>query len=1112
MKYTPFDNTSLFLPSPLPESVTSGYYLPGDTTPPAEISLADSWDAFKGYYFFLSTPIAADNTDALKTLQEQLTAEASLQNPLHTGACWLLNGTTLTVQALLQTGTDSGNVSIQTAVDLGFGTYQLPLFEGAGVVFQPEGVICAGYPAVPGAQAAATEKSLSVAVIGEQAGVLTGEVMISDFSNDIYAGWSAGFRYNMPNPATGVPCSQYYPLFNNQPATYWLLDVHWDPLHPLDDSRSYMAFTGISFGLQKITGEEDRFEIIPATGATLDSWWRTIYGQPVTLRPVTNGANPAQLVFQLYADPEKSPAYYLAPKGAFELQAAPGDDGVCQLLPGLSGTESLQFTPGDHIVFYPGNAANAPSGLASQELNNTYTASYAFIEARTAAAVVYSAAPPVASLYQASTTSGLLGPFYAPSAQLPATGSDTLCFPMAPYAGISTVQADAFPPEYLASFESSLLGTAREQKMAAMPVPTGSQVTADPVTTTTPQGLLATISGMQWQEVLLALNTELPVNFRFTNLPAALRSAFQTEDLFLVISDAGNIGTFDNALSIEGWEFNVNVPTRDPDKDPEQKNILILKFRKGAITDLITNTTQWTDGVTFNYDADQLTSTQTWLMEYCTEATDMAKNNSHFASFANIIQDPEWYGILALRTDISLGNFPSDLRGLLGAMDLTRFYAHHVGVQVSFVQENSSNTTQPLALKKSNMFGLISYIDPAYQQTQGGGTAATTGLRAFEAGQNSVDNVSYAYKVLVLQVAFANSVLINFNSKLELTARKWFEEAASLNVPDSGDDDDETTEPANYAMIFNGHYENQDGHRAYTFLTQQDLTYQYFLTSKVLTCIEFVKAQFQTISSVASTTVPGTDDVKARFTFYGYLNFSQQEKFDCFSYGSEKGQETQHNRGLYFSNLCLDVSFSLDTAANTTSGLEIVLNPDDVSFDQSLSTIRNNSFAAAFPVSPNAILRGSGDNTPKKLRYLQVVPPPDFSTAGLQPVWYAINFDLHWGGPGALASQAGFIPQLMLAWSPGAASVNVEIFVRLPGSGSGNTFSIQNVLKLSAGPFQLKQVEHSGDKISYNFFLLNLSLSLFGVKLPPAGNTNLVLVGDAEQPGSLGWYGAYINK
>jgi hypothetical protein len=55
-------------------------------------------------------------------------------------------------------------------------------------------------------------------------------------------------------------------------------------------------------------------------------------------------------------------------------------------------------------------------------------------------------------------------------------------------------------------------------------------------------------------------------------------------------------------------------------------------------------------------------------------------------------------------------------------------------------------------------------------------------------------------------------------------------------------------------------------------------------------------------------------------------------------------------------------------------------------------------------------------------------------------------------------------------------------------------------------------VEHSGDKISYNFFLINLSLSLFGIKLPPAGNTNLVLIGDAEAPGTLGWYGAYINK
>lgn len=1107
MTYTPFNNTSLFLPDPLPETITYGYYLPGDNKP-EEISLADSWNTFKGYYFFLSTPIEAVNTEALTALQKNLAAATSLQNPLHTGACWLLNSAnSFAVQAALQTNIAHDNVIILTNVNLGFGTYQLPLLEGGSLLFQQEGILCAGYPAVPGAQPASATKSLSLTLTGDQAGILTGEATISDFSANEYTGWQAGFRYNMPNPATGVSCSQYYPLFNNDPAAYWVLNVHWDPLHPLDDSRSYMAFTGISFGLEKITDTGDRFQIVPSAGDTFESWWRTIYGQPVKMRPVTDGPNPAQLVFQLYADPLRSPAYYLAPKGTFELQATPDKNGVCQLLPGLSGTESIQFIPGDEIIFYPGNAANAASGLVSEQLDNTYTTSYAFIQAKSADAVVYSAAPPVASLYQASATTGLLGAFYAPSAELPATGSNTLCFPMAPYAGIDTLPANAFPPQYIATFESNLIAKAREQKMAEMPVPVTADA-AEATVTTTPQGLLATISGLQWQEVLLAKNTELAIDFRFTSLPAALRNAFQSEDLFLVISDATNIGTFDNALSIEGWQFNVNVPTRDPDHDPEHKNILILKFRKGAITDLLLNTTRWTDGVTFNYDANQLVSTQTWLMEYCNEAITMEENNPHFASFAAIIQDPEWYGILALRTDINLGNFPDDLRGLLGAMDLTKFHAHHVGVQVNFVQQDAGNTDQPLAVKKSNLFGLISYIDPAYQQTQGGAAATATPKLPFEADQNSVDDVTYAYKVLVLQVIFANTVLTNFNSKLELTARKWFEDAASLNVPGSNTGSD----PANYAMIFNGHYENHDGHRTYTFLTQRDLTYQYFLTSKVLMYIEFVKAQFQTVSNVVSGTLPDIEDIKARFTLYGFLNFRAQENFDCFSYGSEAGQETQHNRGLYFSNLSLDVSFSLNTVTNITSELKIVLNPNNVSFDQSMSTIRNKSFAAAFPVSPNSILQGSGDNTPKKLRYLQVVPPVDFSTAGIQPVWYAINFDMHWGGPGALASQAGFIPQLMLAWSPGATGVNVEIFVRLPGSGGGNTFSIQNVLKLSAGPFQLKQVVHDGDKISYNFFLINLSLSLFGIKLPPAGNTNLVLIGDAAQPGALGWYGAYINK
>ncbi|MBV7529893.1 hypothetical protein [Chitinophaga sp. sic0106] len=1108
MTYASFDKTGLFLPTPIPENITAGFYLPGNNIPET-MSLSESWSTYKGYYFFLLTPIAASDTTALKTLQTSIADITDLQQPLHTGACWLLNNpASATVQSILQATVENDNVIVYTNLHLGFGTYQLPIFQGAPLLFTEEGGIAAGYPAVAGAQDAAPSKSLSINVIGDQAGVIIGEAMINDFSNNSYTGWAAGFRYNMPDPQTSLPSSQYYPIFNNNPETYWHMGIHWDPLHPLDPSRSYMNFTGISFGLEKITDTTDRFQIVPENNAVMESWWRTIYGQPITLQPVTTGGDPAKLVFQTYSDPVQPIAYYLAPKGTFILQAKPNDTGRCYLLPGLSGAESIQFVPGDAIIFFPGNAANAASGLSSPTLDTTYTAAYAFILAQTNAPTIYSTAPAVASLYKPSATTGLLEAWPAPAAELPATGDNALSFPLVPYAGIITVADNAFPEQYIPAFESRLLATTREAVMNRMPPPKEKSDVAETVTTTTPQGLLATINGFTWQEVLLAKNTELPVNFRFTDVPAILRSALQTEDLFLVISDTKNIGTFDNKLSIEGWQFNVNVPTRNPDAAPDLKNILILKFRKGTISSLVQQTNQWTAGVDFNYDTDQQTAISTWLSQYCQDAIEMAATNDHFAEFAKIIQDPNWYGILALQTDIDLGNFPKDLRGLLGAMDLSRFYAHHIGVQVNFVAQGNQNTgSQSLDVNRSNLFGLISYMDPTYQQNQGGDTASAlaSGLR-LEIAQNTTDDISYAYKVLILQVIFSNTVITNFNSKLQLTARKWFEDAATLNVPGQYKENP----PANYAMIFNGHYENHDGHRTYTFLTDKNLTYQYFLTSGVLNYIEFVKAQFQTTATVVNPNSPDFETVNARFSFYGYLNFNPLDKFDCFSYGGEADQPLIKQRGLYFSNLALDVGFTLNTKNNTTAGLAIVLNPDNTSFDQSMSSYRTKSFAAAFPVSPNAILRGSGDNNPKKLRYLSVVPPVDFVTGGIQSQWYAINFDLHWGGPGGLASAAGFLPQLLLSWSPGAAAVNVEIFVKLPGSGSANTFSIQNVLKLSAGPFQLTQVK-GNDNISYNFYLINLSISLFGIKLPPAGNTNLVLVGDADQPGNLGWYSAYIN-
>lgn len=1109
--YTPFQpDSNLYLPDPIPDQISCCYFLPG-TEKPAQLSLEDSWSKYKGYYIFLYNPIDHTKTDLLTALEKQLSATTVLKQPAHTGAAWWMNTDQNSgLQSVLQAKMTDNGILVQEEVQLGFGTYQFPLFRDAPLLLNADGHLQAGYPNVTGAQTTAVEKSMSIAVSGDMAGVLTGQVMINDFSSAEYTGWSAGFRYSMTDMDTGNLCSQYYPLFAPTQTTYWQFNVHWDPLHPLDDSRSYLTFTGISFGLEKIAGTDDRFQIVSGGDGTMSSYLRTIYGLPISLQPVTTGPSTAQLVFQTYADPATPTAYYLAPKGAFTLGVQQESAAACQLLPGLAGTEAISFTSGDQIIFYPGNAAYASAGLSSEELDTTYTVSWAFIKATgNNAPVIYAAAPTVASLYQSSDTAGLLDAFYNTTAQLPAEGTAALSFPLAPYAGLGASKGTPFPPDKIAPFETKLIAPARKKQMDTMPLPRLSPADAPSVVTTTPQGLLATVAGLDWQEVLLAHNTEIPTDLRFVNLPAPLRNALQTNNLFLVISDNKNIGTFDNALSIEGWQFNINIPARNPANDPDQRNILIMKFRPGALFDLIADLTAWTDPISFNYDNNQLQGTQTWLLNYCIDAQSQ-QDEPQYANFLNIIQDPQWYGILALKVDINLGNFPKDLRGLLGAMDLKRFYAHHVGVQVNFVTQDAQNLDKPIAIKRSNMFGLINYTDPSYKRVQqSSGNNGNGNTQMISDTNNSMQDATYSYKVLFLQIIFANTIITNFDSKLELTARKWFEEAASLNPP--GTKTDDTPPPANYSMIFDGHYENHDGHRTYTFLTRKGLSYQYFLSSAVLNYTDFIKAQFQTVNSVPEKAVPTTELVTSKFTFYGYLNFRDLENFDCFSFGAPKGQELVPARGLYFSNLALDVSFKLDTKQNTTSGLSISPNISNTAFDQSLSTVRDKSFAAAFPISPNDILQGSGDNTPKKLNYLQVVPPVNFTTGGLQDTWYAVNFDVHWGGPGALASETGFIPQLLLAWSPGADAVNVGIFLRLPGSGGGNTFSIQNVLKLSAGPFQLKKVVHDGDKVSYNLFLINLSLSLFGLKLPPAGNVNLVLLGDQEQPGSLGWYGAYIN-
>jgi hypothetical protein len=1132
MKYKQFNNTSLFLPDQEPAKVAAAWYFAKNNSDPmpALVTADESWSTYLGFYIFLETAIDATDETVLDALAATLAADASLDAPLHTGALWLSNASApATIKTILPVSND--NIpTLALGLNLGFGNYNLPMFTGAPVNFNIDTLeLQVGYPTPSGAQASAVDQGIRIPIDGALSGTATGQVMLNDFSESFRTGWAAGFKY-ASSGATGVQ-SQYYPMFNVEENRYLVFNLLLDPLHPFDSDRTSLTFTGVSFRLEKVAESIDQFQIISQEEPNLlQTYFKTLYGKSISVRPVLSGTSPAQLIFQKCADPATGQnAYYLAPKGTFELCIPGGKGAQVRMLCGLAGTECFLITPGDGIIkgdsliFYPGKGAytkdfpvvTPSAGLATAIrstvsetlLNTTYTAAWACIQpAQANPDIIYYAAPGAASLYTPEAAGDVFSAYYAETARfVSGSAGDGNSFPIVPYAGITHQQTGGLSATDIKPFELQIIGATRKQIIAQLPVIDPDELlVATDVFTTTPQGLLATIAGGIWKEVLLARNTGLPNDFAFMNLPIKLRNVFQTNELFLVASDAANLGDFSKSIGIEGWTFNVNVPTRVPDEDPQHKNILLLKFRNGTILDLIQDVNSWTDAQSFNYDADQVVGTQTWLIQYCNDAITMAQSNDRYAHFASIVQDPNWYGVLSLKVDVSTGGFPKDLKGLLGAMDIGLLNAHHVGVQVNYIEPSKGLAgDQSISVKKSNLFALISYIDPGYQDSQGGGQSMLT------SGAPSLNQVNYAYKVLTLQIVFLNSAITNFESKLQLTARQWFDENATLNKP--GSPDGKADQPANYAMLFNGHYENHDGHKTYTFLTQKGQTYQYFISSKILNYVQFIKASFSTVSSVQESPGSPVEKVNSVFVFYGYLNYLPLENFDCFSYGSETGAETLQNRGLYFSNMALNVSFKLDTEKNTTTDLSMVFSPGQIAFDVSLSAVRKASFAQGFPLSPSAILTGSGDNAPPQSGYVQVVPPTQFITGTLGSKWYGLDFELHWGGPGALADQAGFTPHLLLAWSP-SANQSMGIFIRLPGAaGGGKTFSLQNILKLTAGTFRIEIVEHGQDQISYNLLLTSIAMSVIGVKFPPVGNVNLALLGDPAQPGSLGWYGAYVN-
>ena len=977
-----------------------------------------------------------------------------------------------------------------------------------------------------------------------------------DASIQAYNSFDIALKYFFPQDKNIIELN--YPLFNSYQNGWKLcfvtsldfwdqLNTNYDPLVQSGDLRTYIAFDGMK---NKNSGEEKN---IPIPAQSL-----TDYAAEMTLLPNIAFTevpyrivqpNGSMLVFSQRKVGSED-RYYLVPQGNFHLGFDPGanpgaaTNGQYNLLCGIAGTETISFTPasdepeapymGDIISFYSGQAAyapifpfpevnlfNPPDYEGDPLMKSEYHTAWLNIIPANSKSNLYSSQPEGSMLYSKDSEVHMATPeflgFFEPSILVsPNLG---FCFPMVFYQGFDTyIEAgfNEFEFQIILPSRKSIINhgaaiSAQSKYKYHNPI---LRASATATAATTNQGLIVNVeTDGNWSELQLAKNDVLGniYELKFTNLASQLKSAFQTNQQFLVITDNTFLGTltssdiqnegaaFYNKMSIQEWAFDINTGVDNLYGD--YKNVLIFKFCDGSLKDRVMNPQDWTEAGNFNStDNNGLTAVSQWLQDYIADAEQqyLEFNNAFYKKFHDIVNDKNWCGILALKVDLNLTELPVEIQGLLAGIDLSNFFGHHMGIEVSRV-----DITEEVKMEDvSSLFGLIDYNDKAYVQQ----------LKAGDDLNKPVppDGNIYDFKVLTLQVLFENTSIKDFISKAQLTMNELFSDTVVAKPGTEGSGEFST-------VVYNGTYENQDGESTYSFNVANP-GQRMFFNNNLLSYISFSKSQFNTLVKEGES---GSSQVQTRFLLWGYMHFEAIPNYDVFSFGAEGGYEKEgQGYGLAYANLYITMDFALDTPTVRT----FTFNALDVSFDPEQSTSRINSLFPNFALKLNNLVVGTEEKYPGDLGYLPV--GVQMNSSRLDGNWYGLELEVNMGGPGALTSAAGFDSTMMLAWAPGKkivnskgekdTSYNAYIGIKLPGtSNDAKLLSLQGVLKVAVGDLFLQYYEEG------NYFSLrmsDISLKFLGIaKLPSNGYINFFIFGNPNADGkkeNLGWYAAYnkINK
>lgn len=1072
-----------------------GYLLPDGDTAGESLSLAETWTGHEGCYVFVDEGVPADEgaQQRLARRLRSLLADPGLKG---TRFVWvpdpLADGPLRGPLIALDGPPDSAGLATVRRLarfplrNVGFaiapGCTVAPATDGSGFAIEPEANAGMYMTVETGATVLHVVKGgATLPLEGDRRGAFgfTVELGETGGARDLDL-LDVGLRLFLPEepapeaePApAGEPVfleSLRYPLFVGPKVA---LAASIDPLEPLDEERTQLAFSG-----------QD----------PLGSYLTTNIGKRVTLAPQPG----SKLVFAVApTDSVAGPLspLYLAPAGPFGLGTEDAPQAELKLMCGLSGVEYLKLPAGgDSVIeFVPGQPAYVPkleSGSAPVALEALAKTSYVRVHQGTGAgAPVPLCAQPDSAVMHAPPTTPPADPASLKALDylevVAGPVSTEACFPLLPYDGVEGGRAME-----RRTLETTVIGPARRaaiaQKPATLALPPTVESNAPDVKAATAQGLLANFSPdmSTMKEVTLGHNADgSELQLQSVVAGTDLWTALQSNQLFLVGTDpAAFQGHLLGRLVAEQWGFDFE-PSLWRKLEDSQPTFFVLKFSPKPLAELAGQLSAWTQPEKFNKDCSLAYAK---LKRYI-EESEARKGDPDFAFLVEtVLQDPNWNGIVAFNCPTPIDGWPEQLQGLAAGIDPSQLVAHHAGVQATPVLRTNPVSGEPgLFAAPSSIFGLVYYESK----------------EPIPAGPSS-----YEFKVTSLKMRIANSRVASFSSKVLLQVNYLFGEQTTL-----------TSDPTANNLELDGSYQQLGGQASYVFLNQGENLFTF--KQGAIDAMSVTRVQFVTVSEPPSTPPPPDappPPIRTRFLIWGTIDFKALPHFDLLSFGHESDEPGERGKvGLDFSGLAVDMTVQKPKPTDQMPAAHIfAFDARQISFGLGQSHPRSKSLYAALPVQLESFVETDSSSSPAELGYAPVTTP--LAADQLGAPWFGLVLELELGTLGSFAPPGSFVARLLAAWSPsGGEEPHVFTGLKLPGMSGGQlAIPLEGPLQLTAKNVLLEAPEAGGGE-DYVLWLQSIALSLFGLSFPMSGRTDLLLFAKPGDGGkrTIGWYAAYDKE